>query len=99
MSAAADTIVAVEETLAPYQKQKRIMNFHCGKAQNAIFNLIESIKVDDDADIRTRLLFIDIRERLIIGLRAVQNLYDATAPPRRAPSPCPCGRGCVEDHD
>jgi hypothetical protein len=101
MSAAAGgaTAIPVAPLPVPYPKKHRVLNFLSGKAQYAIHELITAIPLDDDADIRTRLMYDDIRSRLIAGLRAAQDLYGMTAPPVRPRSPCPCGRGCTDDHD
>ena len=98
MSAAATT-VNVAPLSVPYRKKDRLLNFLSGKAQYAIYELLLAAVPDDDADIRTRLMFEDIRGKLTLGLQATQNMYDLTAPPVRPRSPCPCGKGCLEDHD
>ena len=99
MSFGGATAIPVEPVFVPYSKKDRLLNFLSGKAQYAIYELIQAMPLDDNADIRTRLMVDDIRTRLIAGLRAAQDMYAMSAPPVRPRSPCPCGRDCTEDHD
>ena len=93
MSIGGATAISVAPLQVPIRPKDRLLNFLSGKAQYAIYELIQAIPLDDDADIRTRLMYDDIRSRLIQGLRASQDLYAMTAPPPKPPSPCPCGCG------
>ena len=93
MSSGGATAIPIAPLPVPIRPKDRLLNFLSGKAQYAIYELIQAIPLDDDADIRTRLMYDDIRSRLIQGLRASQDLYAMTAPPPKPPSPCPCGCG------
>ncbi len=76
--------------------RQRVLNFLCGKAQYAIYELIQAIPLDDRADIRTRLLHDEARQTLIAALRSCQILYGLTSPPPAPLDPCPCGCDAAE---
>lgn len=77
-----------------YTRQRYILNTNSDKAQNAIYNLLLTIPISLDDDIRTRLLYDDARTKLLEAFRACQAIYAITAPPEPPLGPC-CGTHSV----
>jgi len=69
----------------------RLLNWTTGKAQSAIYELINALPLDSRDDIRTRLLYDDARIKLLAAFRSCELVYAITSPPAPPLSPCPCG--------
>jgi hypothetical protein len=78
--------------MAASNPRSRVLNLLAGKTQSSIYELYLAIPVDAvDADIGTRLMYDDIRTKLLAAFRATQVLYGMTALPVLPYDPCPCG--------
>ena len=73
-------------------QRKRVMNQLAGKAQAAIWELYLTIPSSGNDDIATRMVYDDIRNKLLEAFRASQILYERTSLPPPPYVPCPCGK-------